>query len=217
MVNELLNSALDCYAVYATDSLVIDNKKVTVKKISESELNKISSLRSPNKVLAMFKMPKPEKINTASWVVALDEVRDPGNLGTIIRLCDWFHIPNLVCSLGTVDCFNPKVLQATMGSISRVNIVYQDLEVFKKEVSLTWYGAFMDGKSVYKSSLPDKGVLVMGNEAKGVSSKIQSLIDAKISIPQFGAATAESLNVAMATGILLNEIRRPPTSGDLLK
>jgi len=140
--------------------------------------------------------------------VALDAVRDPGNLGTIIRLCDWFGIKHLICSEDTVDCYNPKVLQATMGSIARVNMVYTDLEDFLKNTALPVYGAFMDGEVVYDKKLPPGGILVMGNEANGISSSVAKHTTERISIPQFGEATTESLNVATATAILLNEIRR---------
>ncbi|MEX0313165.1 MAG: RNA methyltransferase, partial [Allomuricauda sp.] len=132
----------------------------------------------------------------------------PGNLGTIIRLCDWFGIQHLVCSMDTVDSYNPKVLQATMGSIARVNIVYTDLLEYLKNTSQPIYGTFMDGEAVYDEKIPEAGVLVMGNEANGISSAIESIISKRISIPQFGEKTTESLNVATATAIFLGEIRR---------
>ena len=140
--------------------------------------------------------------------MALDDVRDPGNMGTIIRLCDWFGVRQLVCSENTVDCFNPKVLQATMGSITRVNIVYTDLLQFIKSSELSVYGTFMDGENVHVTKMPEKGILVMGNEANGISKEIADLVNHKITIPQFGGQKTESLNVATATAIFLNEIRR---------
>ena len=141
--------------------------------------------------------------------MALDNVRDPGNLGTIIRLCDWFGVKELVCSKATVDCFNPKVIQATMGSITRVNISYVDLETFLKDIDMPVFGAFMDGENVYKKQLAQHGILVMGNEANGVSKTVEALITEKISIPRFGDLQAtESLNVATATSILISEFRR---------
>ena len=119
-------------------------------------------------------------------IVALDNVSDPGNLGTIIRLCDWFGIADLVCSTTTVDCYNPKVVQATMGSLARVNISYMDLEDFLVRNKSKIFGTFMDGKNIYRQTLPENGVVVMGNEANGISPNIEKLIDSKLCIPRFG-------------------------------
>ncbi|MCK0145229.1 RNA methyltransferase [Arenibacter sp. F26102] len=207
-VKELLESTLKVHKIYVTDSTVLGLNNDFVELISEGDLRKMSGLSTPNKVLGVFHFPVPRQIDFSDWVIALDDVRDPGNMGTIIRLCDWFGITNLICSPNTVDCYNPKVLQATMGSISRVNIVYGDLQQVLGEIDIPVYGAFMDGTVVYTEQFPKKGVLVMGNEANGVSEAIENLVCKKISIPQFGAKTAESLNVATATAILLNEIRR---------
>ncbi|MEM1337234.1 MAG: RNA methyltransferase [Bacteroidota bacterium] len=176
--------------------------------LSEQELEKISALQHPNGILGVFPMPQSTAITTNNWVVALDDVRDPGNLGTIIRLCDWFGVKDLVCSKTTVDCFNPKVLQATMGSIARVNIIYTSLESYLEQLDLAVYGATMAGVTVYETALPSSGVLLLGNEANGISRSLASSLHQKIAIPQFGPTTAESLNVAMAAGILLSEIRR---------
>lgn len=207
LVRELLDSDFKVYGVYATErGLIGDSREVEL--ISESDLQKMSGLKSPNKILAVFHFPIEREIKVSNWVLVVDDVRDPGNLGTIIRLCDWFGIDQLVCSLNTVDCFNPKTLQATMGSISRVNINYTDVVDFLKNTHLPIYGAFMDGVTVYSERFPEKGVLVMGNEANGVSSDVEALIAKKITIPQFGKSNTESLNVATATAILLNEIRR---------
>jgi TrmH family RNA methyltransferase len=177
--------------------------------ISEAELKKISFLKTPNKALALFKIAESSPATAKGLIVALDAIRDPGNLGTIIRLCDWFGVKQLVCSETTVDSYNPKVIQATMGSLTRVNVVYTDLEHYLSEAALPVFGAFMDGENVYKTNLPKDGILVMGNEANGVSDKISALITEKIAIPRFGdLQQTESLNVAMATGILLNEFKR---------
>jgi len=140
--------------------------------------------------------------------LVLDEVRDPGNLGTLIRLCDWYGIEHLICSEQTVDCFNPKVVQATMGSLTRVNLVYTDLETYLSKQKLPVYGAFMDGENVYRSQLPEEAILVLGNEANGVSAAVSEKIQQKISIPQFGSSTTESLNVAIAGAILVSEFKR---------
>ena len=207
LVRELLASDFEVYGIYTTDLGLLQDTD-GVQHISESELQKMSGLKSPNKILAVFHFPTERELEVTDWVVVLDDVRDPGNLGTIIRLCDWFGIDQLVCSLNTVDCFNPKTLQATMGSVSRVNIIYTDVIQFLKKTSLPVYGAFMDGTTVYKEEFPKNGLLVMGNEANGVSAEVEALIAKKIAIPQFGKSSTESLNVAMATAILLNEIRR---------
>ena len=207
LVRELLASDFEVFGIYTTDLGLLQDTE-GVEHISESELQKISGLKSPNKILAVFHFPTERELKVTDWVVVLDDVRDPGNLGTIIRLCDWFGIDQLVCSPNTVDCFNPKTLQATMGSVSRVNIIYTDVMQFLKKTSLPVYGAFMDGTTVYKEEFPKNGVLVMGNEANGVSAEVEALIAKKIAIPQFGKSNTESLNVATATAILLNEIRR---------
>ena len=207
-VRELLNSSLKVYRIYVTDSTVLEFKGDFVEVISEGELKKMSGLSTPNKVLGVFHFPVPEPLDLSDWIIALDDVRDPGNMGTIIRLCDWFGIKSLLCSSNSVDCYNPKVLQATMGSITRVNIVYGDLKRIFSNSEVAVYGAFMDGVEVYKEKFPKRGILVMGNEANGVSEAIEALVEKKISIPQFGPKTTESLNVATATAILLNEIRR---------
>ena len=169
----------------------------------------MSFLKTPNQALAIFKIPKTLPIDFSNLVVALDDIRDPGNLGTIIRLCDWFGVNDLVCSYETVDCFNPKVIQATMGSITRVNITYLDLTKLLSENDMLSYGTFMDGDSIYSMSLPEKGILVFGNEANGISKAIESKVVKRLSIPRFGNLQAtESLNVATAAAIFLSEFKR---------
>lgn len=211
-VQELLESKLEPYKIYCSSNALFPHLGDHIEIISEGDLKKISSLKNPNMVLGIFKIPEAVKINENGWILALDDVRDPGNLGTIIRLCDWFGIEHLVCSGQTVDCYNPKVTQATMGSISRVNIVYTDLFRFLEKSEMPVYGTFMNGNSVYSTNLPSRGILVMGNEANGISSEIEALVTSKISIPQpalrKGNLPTESLNVATATAIFLNEIRR---------
>lgn len=208
VVKELLNSDFETHMIYATEQEFIDVSKEKQELISESELKKISALATPNNVLGIFKIPIVKKIDFQDWIVVLDDVRDPGNLGTIIRLCDWFGIRHLVCSSNTVDCYNPKTLQATMGSISRVNVGYTNLPNFLSNMNVPIYGAFMEGETVYKLKLPSSGILVMGNEAKGISEEVKTYVSKKMSIPQFGKQITESLNVATASAILLNEIRR---------
>ena len=206
-VSELLQAGLSPYGLFVDDAFNAKGFE-GAELVTTRDLKQMSGQTSPSGVLGVFHMPKPKEIDTSDWVLALDAVRDPGNLGTIIRLCDWFGIQDLICTKDTVDCYNPKVLQATMGSIARVNINYIDLMDYLKKSSQSIYGAFMDGEVVYQKELPQKGILVMGNEANGISGEVSSYITGKIAIPQFGTQTAESLNVATATAILLNEIRR---------
>src|SRR5690606_25825358 len=177
---------------------------------TEAELKKISLLKTPQVALGIFRIPESESPDINGLCLALDGLRDPGNLGTIIRLCDWFGVKELLCSTDTVDCFNPKVVQASMGSISRVNISYLDLEkIISSNPDTEVLGTFMDGEDVYKSLLPVSGILVLGNEANGISSQIEKLVNRRVGIPQFGLGSkTESLNVATAAAILLSEFRR---------
>ena len=169
----------------------------------------ISFLTTPQKALAVFKIPEEKSSNDNGLTVALDNLRDPGNLGTIIRLCDWFGVEELICSEGTVDCYNPKVIQATMGSVARVNIRYVDLPRYIRETQRDVYGTFMEGSNVYELNLPQEAVLVMGNEANGITQEISELLKNRLTIPRFGTVKAtESLNVAMATSIFLSEFKR---------
>lgn len=207
-VNEFLRSHYKLHYMYALseDYGCIPDK---FSLVTEAELKKISVLTTPQHAVAIFEIPNEKEVATDKLVLALDAIRDPGNLGTIIRLCDWFGIEHLVCSETTVDCYNPKVVQATMGSLARVNINYLDLKEFLNDADVPQFGAFMDGENIYESTLPEKGILIMGNEANGISSEIEAIIDNRISIPSFSAhQTTESLNVATATAILLSEFKR---------
>lgn len=209
VVEELLHSSFVLETAFALDDYAISMPDDKVVILSSEELKKISQLKTPNKVLAVFQIPEMATVLPTGIVVALDAVNDPGNLGTIIRLCDWFGVSQLICSSDTVDCFNQKVVQASMGSLTRVQVVYTDLFVFLKETELPVFVADMDGDNVYTTTLPKEGVLVMGNEANGVSNEIKNLVQHKISIPQFGGEQkTESLNVATATAILLSEFKR---------
>lgn len=208
-VRELLRAGWKVELLLATETALEEDLGSAAQMISQRQMSQVSSFKTPSQVLGVFEVSTAGEVDFSDWVVALDKVRDPGNLGTIIRLCDWFGIPHLVCSADTVDAFNPKVLQATMGSIARVNIVYTDLPEFLGTVPVPVFGTFMDGNPVYKTELPSAGIMVMGNEANGISQEVSKLIQERISIPQYGMASAESLNVATATAIFLNEIRRP--------
>ncbi len=208
-VQELLDSNFELVELFTTNSELFSVDKSKVYAITESELQKISALTTPNTCLALFKIPAAVSFEEKGLLVALDDVRDPGNLGTIIRLCDWFGIKTLFCSEESVDVYNPKVVQATMGSISRVNVVYGNLEKFLSETKLPVFGTFMNGKNIYKETLPNEGIIVMGNEANGISKAIENLVSERIAIPRFGDLQAtESLNVATATAIILSEFKR---------
>ncbi|NNJ82537.1 MAG: RNA methyltransferase [Flavobacteriaceae bacterium] len=207
VISELLEAGFQTDYFFSTKVDPSEGHKATA--ISEIDLKKISSLKTPNTSLAVFRKPTYPEIRKSGLILALDAIRDPGNLGTIIRLCDWFGVEQIVCSADTADCFNPKVIQATMGSIARVAIHYVDLDSFLRNTRLTTIGAVMDGTSVYETTLPSEGILVMGNEANGISETINEALNLRITIPRFGTAQeTESLNVATATAILLNEFRR---------
>tara|TARA_R110000787_G_scaffold96415_2_gene199728 strand:- start:7147 stop:7881 length:735 start_codon:yes stop_codon:yes gene_type:complete len=207
VIKELITAKLQLHSLYSTVDGLFENENVQL--ISEKELSKISSLKNANNSLAVFKIPNKKTYVENGITVVLDSIQDPGNLGTIIRLCDWFDVANLICSLNTVDCFNPKVIQATMGSIVRVNIMYTDIEEFLTKSKFPVYVGAMDGENIYKKDLPDNAIIVVGNEANGVSTKIMDLANNKIAIPQFGInQETESLNVATATAIILSEFKR---------
>ncbi|WP_395057102.1 TrmH family RNA methyltransferase [Flavobacterium sp.] len=209
VIQELLQSNFELEHLYITKPLftdVSDSKKIMV---SDSDLKKITALTTANDCLAVFRIPNEKQIENNGLIVALDDIRDPGNLGTIIRLCDWFGITQIVCSEQTVDVYNPKVVQATMGSIGRVNISYIELETYLANTKKEVFGTFMDGENIYKTQLPTSGVIVLGNEANGISKIIEEKVTQKIAIPRFGnLQLTESLNVATATAIVLSEFKR---------
>jgi RNA methyltransferase, TrmH family len=209
VIQELLESNFELNHLYTTqyDFEEVSNDKKTI--IPEGDLKKISALATPNTCLAVFKIPAEKQIIESGLILALDSIRDPGNLGTILRLCDWFGITQLLCSKETVDIYNPKVVQATMGSIARVNLNYIDLASYIGQTKLPVFGTFMDGSNIYKSTLPQEGIIIMGNEANGISPELEKLIKKRLSIPRFGIVQkTESLNVATATAIILSEFRR---------
>lgn len=214
VVIELINSDITLNSIYCLPSFVskIDVDNEIVNEINEKELEKISNLKNANQVVALFEIPKFNKRrDNSTLTLALDNIRDPGNLGTIIRLADWFGITTILCSLNTVDAFNPKVIMATMGSISRVEIIYCELEEELSKIDKPIYGAFLEGENIYKTSKIDDAVLVIGNESNGISEVIEKLITNKVTIPQFGSLQeTESLNAAVATGILLSEFKGHP-------
>ncbi|WP_298064638.1 RNA methyltransferase [uncultured Rikenella sp.] len=207
LVGELLASGFSVRAVYRVG-----------ENVSPAEMGRISFLRTPTPVLAVAEIPSfPEagRLSAAGLALALDDVQDPGNLGTILRLADWFGVRDVYCSPATADCWSPKVVQATMGAILRVRVHYGPLLRLlgmAADEGLPVYGTFLEGENIYTCGLsPDKGLIVMGNEGRGVSREIAARVTRKLFIPPYppsAPATAESLNVATATGIVLSEFRR---------
>lgn len=183
---------------------------------SAEDIARMSSLRTPQGVIGVFRMPDALLLETEGLTVALDGVQDPGNMGTIIRTCDWFGVRDVVCSEDTVDCFNPKVVQATMGALARVRVHYTDLShrlTDFSEKGVPVYGTLLDGKNMYREgSIQERqrGVIVMGNEGNGISQKVRKCITHPLFIPPYptDAETSESLNVGIATAVVLAEFRR---------
>jgi TrmH family RNA methyltransferase len=220
MVLELMNSNFEIIDVFATAPFIqfhFNKKKPVIKitEISDAELNKISFLQAPNQVLAIAKLPKPKPIdfNASELMVALDGIQDPGNLGTIIRTISWFGVSHLYCSPDTVDAFNPKVVQSTMGAIFRTQLNYAPLsEVIlqAKKNGTPVIGTLLTGKNIYTQPFPKNALLIMGNESKGISMELRSQLDLEILIPSFpeNAQTNESLNVSVATALVCAEFRR---------
>jgi TrmH family RNA methyltransferase len=209
VVQELLDSTFEVETLFCTDDFSTDTSIDKIVRISEADLKKISNLKTPNKVVGIFKIPNEIPVKKEGLILALDAINDPGNLGTIIRLCDWFGITQLICSTKTVDCYNAKVVQASMGSLTRISIHYLDVFTFLSETKLPTFIADMEGENVYKTQLPKEGILIMGNEANGISETIKGFVKNKLSIPRFGETQeTESLNVATATAILLSEFKR---------
>ncbi len=217
LVGDLLGH-FSCTLLIATCEWLQKNRNIPadeVMEVSEEELSRASLLKTPQQVLAVFRQPE-EKVEasvvTRQLCLALDGVQDPGNLGTIVRLADWFGIEHIFCSPDTVDVFNPKTIQATMGGIARVKVHYVPLPslIRSLEGKAPVYGTFLDGKNMYNEPLSSHGLLVMGNEGNGVSREVEVLVDRKLYIPNYpeGRDTSESLNVAIATAVVCAEFRR---------
>ena len=208
---ELIIAGFNINSLYSINRQ-IEGVKNSVIQLSKPELNKISNLSNPKNSLGVFEIPKPKKINYNKLIIGLDNISDPGNLGTIIRLCDWFGVEDLICSFDTVDCYNPKVIQASMGSISRVNITYLDLQKTLENNSLKTYGTYMQGDSIFEIDEIKNGVILFGNEANGINPNLSKFVDKRLSIPRFGKLKkTESLNVANALSIVLSENSRKST------
>ncbi|EKB57426.1 hypothetical protein HMPREF9699_00912 [Bergeyella zoohelcum ATCC 43767] len=207
IISELENSAFKVEKIFTTTPDFFSQSPFSITTITEQQLRKISHLQNPKDSLALCQLlPLSEIVDTAINLV-LDNIQDPGNLGTIIRLADWFGIEQIICSKETVDVYNPKVIQATMGSFTRMNMVYTDLEDFFSKNTLPTFGTDMQGTSIYSKHFPEKMNLIMGNEGNGICASTERFIDEMLTIPRFGKKqSTESLNVSMATGIILGEI-----------
>ena len=208
LVEEIIKSNFLVKKIYATEKWA--NGKVDLKDllfiVSEDDLAKISTLQTPNQVLALVEQPTNKPViqfkNNISLV--LDGIQDPGNFGTIIRIADWFGIDQLICSHDTVELYNPKVIQSTMGSFIRVNVVYENLPDVLKATQVPIYGALLKGESIYNIGKPKEAILMVGSEGKGIGEELLPMITNPITIPRIGGA--ESLNAAVATGILLSHL-----------
>ena len=220
-VSEVLASKINIWKLLATDTFLANNNLLIknanqVFVVTQQDIKQSSLLKNPQNSIALCTLPEsknlPEKIDT-DLCIYLDDIQDPGNLGTIIRICDWFGIKHLFCSPQTADIFNPKVIQASMGSFCRVEVSYslfKPIAQLATKSGLQIVGAFLYGENIYKQNLPLKALLVMGNEGNGISSEIENIIEQKIKIPEFNSnpSSAESLNVSVATAIICSEFKR---------
>ena len=209
LVGEIRNSSLRIRRILQTKPIFAEGEIISAK-----EMERISQLKTANSVLAVVEPPHhtlAEVQSSKNLVLALDRVQNPGNLGTIIRLADWFGISDIVCSEDTADCFNPKVVQATMGAILRVRVHYTNLaQWLDKQSNTKIYGTFLEGENIYSASLDKSGVIVMGNEGQGISAEVAETVTNKLLIPPYPAdrCGSESLNVAVATAVICSEFRR---------
>ena len=214
---EFVQAGFKVEAIFATSLFSEQLNKFPLTLISKEELSKISMLKNPDEGVAIFYQPKHKGILQEGIILALDNIQDPGNLGTLIRLCDWFGIETLLCSEQTVDCYNPKVVQASMGSLSRVEVHYLPLPSFLATCVLPVYVATLEGENLYTTTFPEDCVIVLGNEANGVSPEVTALADGAITIPRFGRRQqAESLNVAMAGAIIMSQVKGKASEGSQL-
>ena len=213
-ISEFIRSGYTADTIFYTENVMpkLGNLSQNIKliEISTSDLSKISALTSPQQILALINIPEYRGLTTqmlkGSFTIALDGIQDPGNLGTIIRTADWFGMKLLICSEDTVDVYNSKVVQATMGSLSRVHVEYTDLDKFLQHSNVPVFGALLDGKSIYETNFGSEGIVVLGNEGNGIRPEIINRIAYPVTIPRFG--NAESLNVAICASIFCSEMRR---------
>ena len=216
LVSEL-SAHFKCKLLVATSQWLDSNRNINADEtiaVEKEELSRASLLKTPQDVLAVFEMPRYEASDDdpkKELCLALDDIQDPGNLGTIIRIADWFGIKNIYCSHGTADAFSPKTVQATMGALARVKIHYCDIKALISGLDdVPVFGTFLDGNNIYESELSANGLIVMGNEGNGISKEVSALINRRILIPNYpqGNETTDSLNVAIATAIVCSEFRR---------
>jgi len=215
-LNADLLELLPCRLLVATQEWLDSNSNFKADEIitvEKEEIHKISLQKSPQDVLGIFEIPHPTlDFNQLKGKISLvlDNIQDPGNLGTILRIADWFGIEHVICSIGTADAFNSKTVQATMGAIGRVKIHYVELTSFLSEIKLPVFGTFLEGETIYTCELPTEGLIVMGNEGNGISEAVARLVTKKLYIPDypFGKTGSESLNVSVATAIVCSEFRR---------
>ena len=212
-----MSRAFCCRQLFAVDETAADfiSDKALIQTITRQELNQISLLRNPQDMLALFQIVNRDiddlNLDDSRLVLALDDIQDPGNLGTIIRTADWFGIRNIVCSEHTADVYNPKVVQATMGALARVSVFYTDLPVWLDKIkNVPIYGTLLDGRNIYQTELSSGGVIVMGNEGNGLSDEVRRCVSSRLFIPSYppDVETSESLNVAIATALVCSEFRR---------
>jgi len=208
LVGEMIAAGYPLKAVYALDSWESPDTSIEVTRIEAFELEKMSMLQTPNQVLAVAMMPqKKEVLNLEGpLTIVLDGIQDPGNMGTIIRTADWFGITQIVASEDTVDVYNPKVIGATMGSFMRVSVTYKNLAEWLPTIKLPVYGALLEGENVFTIKTPQKGLLVIGSEGKGIRENILDFITHPVTIPKIGEA--ESLNAGIAAGIIVAQLTR---------
>lgn len=213
-VNEFANSAYQVdtvFQTYTSDPKLLNlSQKINCQQISLNDLEKISALKTPQDVVALVKIPDWPALSNDTlgkkFSIVLDGIQDPGNLGTIIRTADWFGITDVICSADTVDAYNPKVVQASMGSLARTRVHYMDIESFLRRIQMPVFGALLNGNNIYETQFGNEGLIVMGNEGNGIRPSVEKLIQKAITIPRAGQA--ESLNVGIATAIFCSEIKR---------
>jgi RNA methyltransferase, TrmH family len=224
LVTELINSYYHISELYATREWLLENEKLIpagkfpIAEITESELGRITALSTSSAVLAIVDIPTDDSALpefSEGLTLFLDDIRDPGNLGTIVRIADWFGIGQVICSENTVDLYNPKTVQATMGSVARVKVSYADLASTLAAIvpGTKIYGTFLEGENIYSKNLDQKGIIIIGNESQGISDEVAQFVTDRLFIPEFQkqnnfSGTAESLNAAIAAAIVCSEFRR---------
>ena len=207
-IRDFIKAGYNPKIIYATQQIngLLNNHSLRI--INHKQLKQLSFLQHPKDALAIFEIKHINILPNSGIILALDDLQDPGNMGTIIRTADWFGVRNIVCSENTVDCYNPKVVQATMGALANVSVIYTELSIFLKQNDLPVYGTFLSGDNIYKCRLPHEAIILIGNEGNGIKPEIVKLTTHRIHIPQATGAIAESLNASIATAIVLNEFYR---------